>query len=1472
MALALLGAALAGWAAAAPARADAPGGEPVAVTAPAYPAIALARASAEASAPGHEAELAIDGDPGTYWDASLGTGNGVWWKAEMDRVHDVDRVVVRTYADGTRYYRYRVETSLDGTTWTTAAEKTDDAIATSSGTVHPIGRAARYVKVTMTFNSANNSVHLAEFAAYGSPSDELTSGKRAWADDSEAGHGAELAIDADATNASYWSAYVNRQAATQAEDGEYWYVDLAGDYRIDAVSVRQYVDGSRSYTYSVQASRDGLHWHPVAAKTDFRAATDVGDWYAAGGVQARYLRMHMTGNTANDAVHLSDFEAYGGPVRPYAEAVRWSMEDDGARMRDGAGDADGVPIDAVVADGFRGRALQFDGVRSRLAIDRPDLPGPWTAAFWVYRQDSPNAAAILMESAAASLRLEQEGGANKAGFTLYGTADYTFDYTVPLQTWTHLAYVSDGAGMKLYADGTLVGSVPNAAVPLPMRSLGAAFHSMKGRLDEVRLFDRALTDAQIAELVDRDALRVEAQPDEPSYAAGERVTMSLRLSNGSAKPITAMKVTARIVDPDLPQPLADVELASGVTVAPGQSVELPERLLRQLGTSEPDQAYAVRLFVHRPGGAVDEFDGGFFRVGGTGALHTYEIERFTHGGVPVYALDGGMSAEYTVEKALENLSAGTSHSWYVSGPGQGPNPVRAEPSFLKQSVERTTSYYDQWLGANTPFDTVIVSTGVASVPYLSRAMKAPVLPLHYLASVDGVFEVETMLKQARKDGMRAYATIGHDGSVPDAGVAWIKLLSVPQAYIDFLVRHQVRHVVFVGSEGLLGETTAKRIVSAAAAASESMEPADGDMYVIYPNKGSSADLAELRTKLPDLGRYSLEGKYRKASDWESGIVRPQIAAFVDGIRSGTPIAAMTGLFDQVGNLYEAASRIMLDFYKKNEAVLTAGNPGSLPVRGIVLNPYLIAHPFYESRIGYVPYLFWQGNDPASVANDFVAVNLKRTILSRFPNAAVEQLPVWIDATNNFGGYRAEALRDALLAAGFANVETYDRTADEVWADDGKTAPVERIAQQLAAAAPGELQAWDDQLAPLTPDDIAKYGESLIEPGPNERIGLLASWRFDEPAATAGAGTDRSAAADGSGNGRDATIRGAVRTSAGKSGGALRFDGDDDVVYTGLPDSAATWWTAALWVKREDNPNSSSVLFNSGEASVRLEQASFSNRVGLTDYAASADYTFDYEAPVGQWTHLAFVGTPAGTTLYVNGQPRDTIAAAIPLPADTIGHSFNSLKGTVDEIKLFGKALPPEAIQSLYEGLFLQLDFEQTVGNAVYDASGLSHSGMLSGVSLAAAGKHGNGAVFDGLDSHIRLDRANVHGPWTAAMWVKRADSPHRSAKLLVSPSTSLALEQEGYTNRLGFTRYGVADYTFTYEAPVGVWTHVAFVSDGSSVSLYANGVLQQSIASDIPLPLQYVGNTYYPLEGTIDDLHVYERALGASEIAALAVP
>jgi hypothetical protein len=75
---------------------------------------------------------------------------------------------------------------------------------------------------------------------------------------------------------------------------------------------------------------------------------------------------------------------------------------------------------------------------------------------------------------------------------------------LPPEAWSHVAFTDDGARLRVYLDGELVGTNPaipltTAKGPLTIGCLAEYGNYFKGRLDEVRIYNRALDEAEIAQ-------------------------------------------------------------------------------------------------------------------------------------------------------------------------------------------------------------------------------------------------------------------------------------------------------------------------------------------------------------------------------------------------------------------------------------------------------------------------------------------------------------------------------------------------------------------------------------------------------------------------------------------------------------------------------------------------------------------------------------------------------------------------------------------------------------------------------------------------------------------------------------------------------------------------------------------------------------------------------------------------------------
>ena len=115
---------------------------------------------------GNDPEYITDGMTSNYWDGGVAPSE---FEIDLGSGYFISELKAFPYFNDDRYYHYEIYTSLDGRTYTKAAEKDNNDPAVSSGDSYRFEPELhiRYIRVIMTYNSANPSVHMKEFEAYG---------------------------------------------------------------------------------------------------------------------------------------------------------------------------------------------------------------------------------------------------------------------------------------------------------------------------------------------------------------------------------------------------------------------------------------------------------------------------------------------------------------------------------------------------------------------------------------------------------------------------------------------------------------------------------------------------------------------------------------------------------------------------------------------------------------------------------------------------------------------------------------------------------------------------------------------------------------------------------------------------------------------------------------------------------------------------------------------------------------------------------------------------------------------------------------------------------------------------------------------------------------------------------------------------------------------------------------------------------
>ncbi len=201
------------------------------------------------------------------------------------------------------------------------------------------------------------------------------------------------------------------------------------------------------------------------------------------------------------------------------------------------------------------------------------------------------------------------------------------------------------------------------------------------------------------------------------------------------------------------------------------------------------------------------------------------------------------------------------------------------------------------------------------------------------------------------------------------------------------------------------------------------------------------------------------------------------------------------------------------------------------------------------------------------------------------------------------------------------------------------------------------------------------------------VGLVGAWGFDEPSGTT--------AADASGHGYAGAIDGPLRTTGGKFGGALSFDGVNDWVT--VPDADALDLTTGMTMEAWVRPTAVGALWRTVMFKEQPGSLIYALYAGdgkgkpATDVFTTADKGLSgtTATPLNAWTHLAATYDGANLRIYVNGVQAATKAVTGSIRASTgllrIGGNgiWNDewFAGLIDEVRLYSRALTATEIQA-----------------------------------------------------------------------------------------------------------------------------------------------------------------------------------------------
>ena len=256
-------------------------------------------------------------------------------------------------------------------------------------------------------------------------------------------------------------------------------------------------------------------------------------------------------------------------------------------------------------------------------------------------------------------------------------------------------------------------------------------------------------------------------------------------------------------------------------------------------------------------------------------------------------------------------------------------------------------------------------------------------------------------------------------------------------------------------------------------------------------------------------------------------------------------------------------------------------------------------------------------------------------------------------------------------------------------------------------------------------------------------------------------------------------------------------------------------------------------------------------------------------------------TKAGTYPLTEG-----VQFSNPFSSSTIDLSFAKVTGALSSSQIIsiidgkGDNLVGDFIvtslgsinQRFEKGLVGYWHFDENSSSTVYDASGSGNTGILYDSSIWTSSsncKAGSCLSFNGSTNYIDVGTVgNYTDNFSLSAWVKHTNTSGWD-DIIAGSCGDFLFAFSNTTFQFGGqcnNPFGMTTYSGNIE---GAWHYVAATYDGSTVTLYVDGLEVSSSTKSgvfVPSNLYIGGGSSERFLGSIDEVRIYNRTLSSSEI------